>query len=523
MKRIQSKITVLKNKLQLNPWVFLGLTFVLFFHPTKRVYGQNKTLQQCQQHFQQKDYLSSAQCFAKLANQYQPEKNAKEKEVKGRALRNAFIAYQRAAKKASSVPIQANFLLIQAKKQLEVYLKEVLCTIAEECKRVRMQKAGIETKLTWASLQIYAIHPRAQMTLFRAKRPWISPLSHKNTSQMLRVAQKVGSSWKSSRLIPGYYIIQVTYPTSSKLPSKRHIILLDKGKKVWSAPHIQFSLFTGNAQMTVIFKSPLLGSKTQTGAKIKLRLIPGSYQLTILRPNLPTEQRKLQIAKTPSKQQFGFINVDTFPQKSAIYLNEKYKGLSPQQIIAPLGSYRLKLQRACYLPSEKVLRLTPQGLSLEQVRLKRDPLWLKANQSAGSKKIASWVVLGGGVVVLIASGVFQGLALYWYNQTEDPQGVDLSDHSQKVLRIDSPLRYRTLIETGNTMRLTGHILAGSGAALVITGIILALLPKSSSSQVKCKVQHTKPVSQKPVSSSSYPKTLLLSCGTTGCQFSRASR
>ncbi len=95
---------------------------------------------ECLKLAQQKKFAEAGQCYQRKASSMKPGASLSkfEKSTKGRVLRNGAFAYQQAAQKASSPRVALRYI-VKARRLLQKYLNERLCTRASRCNLVRKQ------------------------------------------------------------------------------------------------------------------------------------------------------------------------------------------------------------------------------------------------------------------------------------------------------------------------------------------------------------------------------------------------
>lgn len=172
----------------------LGIVLCLMLGPASSALAGGADAR-CFQLFRSKQYLNASECFESVAQALGASHtlSKKQKNYKGRLLRNAAIALRKYANQLSID--KGSKWRMRALKHLKTYQKEKLCENAERCRLAGVLAGSIRREVGFTPLTVTTGSPDAQIELIG------TAFSKKGRSNQLR--------WD---VPPGTYVVNVTYP-----------------------------------------------------------------------------------------------------------------------------------------------------------------------------------------------------------------------------------------------------------------------------------------------------------------------
>lgn len=151
----------------------------------------------CEALYQKKQYRKAAQCFLKQASQMPPTPQLSriQRYLKGQTLRNAALAYQKAAEQEQNVEV-ATYRREQAINTLRQYLKENLCQKKYLCRQARGSIQELIGQIQYTPLSVVTAPGKRAVVTITGYRFKIQHISPPQWNQPVR---------------PGRYTIQVQY------------------------------------------------------------------------------------------------------------------------------------------------------------------------------------------------------------------------------------------------------------------------------------------------------------------------
>lgn len=168
---------------------------------------------ECLKLAKQKKFGEAGQCYQRQASSMKPGASLSkfEKSTKGRALRNGAFAYQKAAQKASSPRVALRYI-VKARRLLQKYLNERLCSRTSRCNLVRKQLERFRSQrcILLAKARRYASAGRCYTILsYRMKSgPKLSKFARSTKGRLIRNAaltyQKASQATSKSKAARTY-------------------------------------------------------------------------------------------------------------------------------------------------------------------------------------------------------------------------------------------------------------------------------------------------------------------------------
>lgn len=267
----------------------------------------------------------------------------------------------------------------------------------------------------------------------------------------------------------------------------------------------QKTILTKSKASHVIFKSQhpsallTLSGATLTrqlkhqGGVWKLKLKPGTYQLTLKYPGIPKLRKALVVGVQP-QQTFSYqppsatLQANSAPSGADVYVNGSLRGRTPIQFLVPDGKLEVVFKKGCHTIIRKSVSIQPQEKKTVSGILRPESIyldWIKSSKAANQSRILGWVgILTGAAVYGLTVGSFiaSNQARTEANKARDNY---LGSRQQPEQHIPT---YQSAAQLNNTWQTIGYISAGVGSASLGLGIFGLVSARTKSlSSLNCQV------------------------------------
>ncbi|MBU50590.1 MAG: hypothetical protein CL920_18080 [Deltaproteobacteria bacterium] len=434
----------------------------------------------CTSLYRQKKLEAAGDCFTKQANAMGDSAKLPtlKQYAKGRLLRNAATAYTKAAQKASED--KALKLRLKAIQRLEKTLKEELYESTQIELGVRDKIKALRKSTGVAQINVLTYDPKAKIC-FRS--------ATKTTCQ-------TGNKWQR-QIKKGAYTLEVTYPSGKVIKRRITVAANANITQTFSPPQgtSSLQLMTQHPSAKMILTGAALKKPlAKMGSEWKLKIAPGTYQLALSYPGIPTLKKTIhvnvgEIKKVTFKPPSSTLTVHSTPPGAKLYINGSYRGLTPIDALVIDGELLVTLRKGCHDLSTQKLSINPRSKKKITVKLTEEPVysrWLYQKRSQGSQQTLGVVGLIGGIAILgvSASGYIASTLSF---QEADKQKEAYLTARENPEQYVAP--YESAASTGNMWRTVGHAGAGVGGLLTGLGLIrLVTLSLPPSYTLDCKIR-----------------------------------